>query len=135
MVWFKKIFLGASPQTPNLLRYSYGTNVLNIVLLEESLKTKTYSCRGIYIYEDVPSEEALPPALKTRRRPSLGGKKYSINYAPTSIGVKEAFFKNRVLSPPANNLAEGELSCEFLIWGHWPFIPHTALSILGLLYA
>ena len=59
MVWFKKRFLGASPQTPNLTRYNYETNVLNTFLLNRSLKTNNYPCRGTYIYIEVPSEEAL----------------------------------------------------------------------------
>ena len=60
MVWFKKIFLGASPQTPNYTRYNYETNILHTLLSEKSLKTNNYPCRGTYIYKDVPSEEALP---------------------------------------------------------------------------
>ena len=37
-------FLGTSPQTPKLLLYYYEINVLSIVLLEKSLKTKIYPC-------------------------------------------------------------------------------------------
>ena len=37
------------------------------------MKAKTYPCGGTYIYIDVPSEEALPPALGTRRGPCSCG--------------------------------------------------------------
>ena len=43
--------------------------MLRIVLLEKSLKNKIYPCGGTYIYIDLPSVEALPPALRTRRCP------------------------------------------------------------------
>ena len=43
--------------------------MLSIALLEKSLQTEIYPRGGAYIYIDVLPEEALPPALGTRRRP------------------------------------------------------------------
>ena len=34
-------------------------------------QTKIYPRRGAYMYIDVPSEDAFPPALSTRRRPCV----------------------------------------------------------------
>ena len=53
--------MGVSPQIPILTRYSCETNILSIVLLKKSLKTKIYPCGGKYIYIDVPSGEVLLP--------------------------------------------------------------------------
>ena len=59
---------GGKPFTPNLPWYNYETNILNIFLLEKSLRTKIYPCGGKCKYIDVSSGEALPcPAFGTHR--------------------------------------------------------------------
>ena len=43
--------------------------MLNIALLEENLKTKTYPCGETFMYISVPLEEALPSTFDMCRRP------------------------------------------------------------------
>ena len=70
-VCFKKIFLGASPQTPKLHFNHCETNILSIAILEKSLQIKIYPRGGAYIYIDVPSEEALPPCPRYAQAPLI----------------------------------------------------------------
>ena len=60
---------GQTPQISSIAYYCYENNISSIFFPEEKFNTKIYPCGGTYMYIDMPSVEAFPPALVTHRRP------------------------------------------------------------------
>lgn len=88
-----------SPQTPNLTWNKHETNILNIVLLEKSLKIKIYRYPygGIYKYINVPSEEALPPCLKYAQASLVSAMIEILNYSANPLLTNEECPINKIL--------------------------------------